>query len=122
MTATSTRIAARARSSRSLRVVAAGAAERQRQQPPADVPQRHASSSRSTSSSATAPGNVVRGLTAADFEVREDGQPQEVLGLSFEEISDNGRDADSTTAELLAGVERADGGDVAGAPPSSPSR
>ena len=49
---------------------------------------RAAKSSRSTSSSATSRGAVVRGLTAADFEVREDGQPQEVLSFSFEEIKD----------------------------------
>ncbi len=49
-------------------------------------------------------GNIVRGLTAADFEVREDGRPQEVLGLSFEEISDAAV-TPMATADLLAGVE-----------------
>ena len=33
-------------------------------------------------------GAVVRGLTAADFEVREDGRPQEVASFSFEEITE----------------------------------
>ena len=33
-------------------------------------------------------GNIVKGLTAEDFEVREDGRPQEILGFSFQEISD----------------------------------
>ena len=33
-------------------------------------------------------GNVVRGLSANDFEIREDGQPQQILNFSFEEIRD----------------------------------
>src|SRR5215218_2685905 len=33
-------------------------------------------------------GAVVRGLTAADFEIREDGRRQEVVSFTFEEISD----------------------------------
>lgn len=49
-------------------------------------------------------GHIVRGLTAADFEVREDGRPQEILGLSFEEIADNAV-TPIAAAELLAGVE-----------------
>jgi VWFA-related protein len=49
-------------------------------------------------------GAIVRGLTAADFEVREDGRPQEVLNFSFEEIRDKAP-ATIETAELLAGVE-----------------
>jgi VWFA-related protein len=49
-------------------------------------------------------GNIVRDLKAADFDVREDGRPQEVLGLSFQEISDAGVKA-IPTAELLAGIE-----------------
>jgi VWFA-related protein len=49
-------------------------------------------------------GAVVRGLTAADFEIREDGRPQEVLNFSFEEIRDKAP-AKIETAELLAGVE-----------------
>ena len=48
-------------------------------------------------------GNIVRDLTTADFEVREDGQPQEVLGLTFQEISETAVKPLSTT-ELLAGV------------------
>ena len=50
-------------------------------------------------------GNIVRGLTAADFEIREDGRTQEILGLTFEEITDKAA-APLTTAELLAGVEQ----------------
>ena len=49
-------------------------------------------------------GNVVRDLTAADFEIREDGRPQQILGLSFQEIAQESV-APATTAELLAGVE-----------------
>ena len=49
-------------------------------------------------------GAVVRGLTAEDFEVREDGKPQQVLNFSFEEIRDKAP-ARVETAELLAGVE-----------------
>ena len=48
-------------------------------------------------------GNIVRDLTAADFEVREDGQPQQILGLSFQEISETAAPP-LTTTELLAGV------------------
>lgn len=48
-------------------------------------------------------GNIVRDLTAADFEVREDGKPQEVLGLTFQEVSDTAVKP-MTTTELLAGV------------------
>jgi VWFA-related protein len=49
-------------------------------------------------------GAVVRGLTAADFEIREDGRPQEVGSFSFEEITEKALPA-LETAELLAGVE-----------------
>lgn len=49
-------------------------------------------------------GHIVRGLTAADFELREDGRVQEILGLAFEEISAE-RATPIGTAELLAGAE-----------------
>ena len=50
-------------------------------------------------------GAVVRGgLTAADFEIREDGRPQPVLNFSFEEIRDKAP-ARMETADLLAGVQ-----------------
>ncbi len=48
-------------------------------------------------------GNIVRDLTPADFEVREDGKPQDVLGLTFQEVSDTAVQP-LTTTELLAGV------------------
>jgi len=49
-------------------------------------------------------GAIVRGLTAADFEVREDGRSEQVLTLSFQEIAQ----ASGTSvprADLLAGVQ-----------------
>jgi VWFA-related protein len=49
-------------------------------------------------------GDIVRDLTAADFEVREDGRPQEILGLSFQEISST-QGTPVSSAELLAGIE-----------------
>lgn len=48
-------------------------------------------------------GNIVRGLTAADFEIREDGRPQEVLNFAFQEIADRPATA-SDPVPLLAGV------------------
>ena len=63
-------------------------------------------------------GNIVKGLTAADFEVREDGRPQEVLGLSYQEISDTGTRPMAVT-ELLAGVEERMA-DTASAPAAKP--
>jgi VWFA-related protein len=65
-------------------------------------------------------GAVVRGLTATDFEVREDGRPQEISSFSFEEISQQALPA-VESAELLAGVEARLAEDArrpaAGAPP-----
>jgi VWFA-related protein len=61
-------------------------------------------------------GQVIRDLTAADFEVREDGRIQDILGLSFQEISEQAA-APATTAELLAGVEERMA-DPAGAAPT----
>ena len=49
-------------------------------------------------------GTVVRGLTAADFEVREDGKPQDISNFSFEEVNDKARPA-LQSADLLAGAE-----------------
>ncbi len=48
-------------------------------------------------------GVVVKGLTAADFEVREDGRLQELRTLIFQEISETALAA--TSVELLQGVE-----------------
>lgn len=49
-------------------------------------------------------GAVVRGLTAADFEVREDGKAQEISNFSFEEVNEKAKPA-VQSADLLAGVE-----------------
>ena len=48
-------------------------------------------------------GGVVRDLTAADFEVLEDGKPQQITSFTFEEISEKPRAA--ATVDLLAGAE-----------------
>ncbi len=56
-------------------------------------------------------GAVVRGLTAADFEVKEDGRAQQVASFSFVEITENALPA-LATAELLAGVEARMAGDA----------
>jgi VWFA-related protein len=49
-------------------------------------------------------GAVVRGLTAADFEIREDGRPQDVVSFAFEEITTRPLAA-VESAGLLGGVE-----------------
>ncbi len=48
-------------------------------------------------------GAIVRGLTAADFEVREDGRPQEIVSFTFEEVTD--KPVAIRSADLLTGVE-----------------
>jgi VWFA-related protein len=48
-------------------------------------------------------GGVVRNLTAADFEVTEDGKPQQISSFTFEEISD--RPQTAATVDLLAAAE-----------------
>jgi VWFA-related protein len=48
-------------------------------------------------------GNIVRGLTADDFELREDGKPQAVETFSFTEITTQSTAA--ATINLLGGVE-----------------
>ena len=65
-------------------------------------------------------GAIVRGLTAADFEVREDGRRQEIVSFSFEEITDKAAPV-LQSAELLAGVEdkmAADAGRTVTSPPT----
>ena len=49
-------------------------------------------------------GNIVRGLTADDFEVREDGQLQKVLTFSFTEIDDKAAPA-AASVDLLADIQ-----------------
>ena len=48
-------------------------------------------------------GNVVRDLTAKDFEIREDGQPQELSTFTFQEISNE--PIAVASADLLANAE-----------------
>ncbi|HUR19493.1 MAG TPA: VWA domain-containing protein [Vicinamibacterales bacterium] len=48
-------------------------------------------------------GNVVKGLTEKDFEVIEDGRPQEVRTFTFAEIKEG--PASAVSVDLLAGVE-----------------
>ena len=49
-------------------------------------------------------GDVVRGLTTADFELREDGQNQQIENFTFQEISDRPASTGAPAA-LLAGAE-----------------
>ena len=64
-------------------------------------------------------GNVVRDLKPEDFEVREDGRPQDVLSLSFQEIAAD-KVQPMPTAELLAGVEERLAASASNAPPPAP--
>lgn len=49
-------------------------------------------------------GNIVRGLTAGDFEVLEDGQPQKILTFSFTEINDKAAPA-TASVDLLGDIQ-----------------
>jgi len=49
-------------------------------------------------------GEVVRGLTAADFEIREDGRPEQVLTVSFQQI-DAKPAAPGAAPALLGGLQ-----------------
>ena len=64
-------------------------------------------------------GTVVRDLRAEDFEVREDGRPQQVLSLSFQEIADTNVQP-LAAVELLAGVEEQLAASAGSAPPPAP--
>lgn len=68
-------------------------------------------------------GNVVRGLTEVDFDVREDGRPQEVRTFVFQEIA--GTPLAATSVNLLAGVEErvleaTSRGNAVSPPPTTP--
>jgi VWFA-related protein len=64
-------------------------------------------------------GAIVRGLTANDFEVTEDGKAQEIRSFSFEEIKAN--PAGVETADLLAGANAKLKDDTHRAPASAPA-
>jgi len=49
-------------------------------------------------------GNVVRGLTEQDFEITEDGRPQEIRSFSFQQIKDQPANT-VETVEMLAGAK-----------------
>ena len=66
-----------------------------------------------------ASGAVVRGLTAADFEVTEDGKTQDIRSFSFEEIKAN--PAPVETADLLAGANAKLAEDTRRAPAAAPA-
>jgi VWFA-related protein len=65
-------------------------------------------------------GAVVRGLTPDDFELREDGRPQQISSFSFEEISQTPLPA-VESADLLAGVEARLADDGKRPPSSAPT-
>ncbi len=50
-------------------------------------------------------GNIVRGLTQADFELHEDGRPQQLETFTFQEISDKPAAVSAGATDLLGGVE-----------------
>ena len=50
-----------------------------------------------------ATGEIVKDLKAADFEIREDGRPQEISTFTFQAIAD--KPAGVITVDLLAGAE-----------------
>ena len=64
-------------------------------------------------------GNVVRGLTEKDFEVTEDGKPEEIRSFSFQEIKD--RPAGIETADLLGGAKERMAEDMRHAPAAAPA-
>ena len=66
-------------------------------------------------------GNIVKGLKADDFEVREDGRPQDVQTFSFQEIAEV-EVKPIETAALLAGVEEKGGAGSARRQKPRPSR
>ena len=64
-------------------------------------------------------GTVVKGLTADDFEVSEDGKPQAIRSFTFEEIAE--RPQGIATADLLAGAEAKLAADTRTAPAATAS-
>jgi VWFA-related protein len=65
-------------------------------------------------------GNIVKELTAADFEVREDGKPQDISTFTFQQIAD--KPAAVQTLELLGAAEAKMDADARRAAPSPAAR
>ena len=65
-------------------------------------------------------GNIVRGLTAGDFEVREDNRPQQIRSFDFEEVTTE-RPATAAAAPLLAVVANTPVTPAAAAPAAAPA-
>jgi VWFA-related protein len=66
-----------------------------------------------------ASGAIVKGLTAADFEVLEDGKPQTISSFTFEEISERPKGIE--TADLLSTAEARLADDVKRQQPGTPA-
>jgi len=64
-------------------------------------------------------GAVVKNLTQDDFEILEDGKPQQIRSFAFEEITDKPREG-VATAELLAGAQARLSDDTKHAQPAAP--
>ena len=65
-------------------------------------------------------GGIVRGLTKDDFEVTEDGKPQEIRSFTFEEIAEHPKGVE--TAELLAGAKEKLAEEIRRAPSAAPAK
>ncbi len=68
-------------------------------------------------------GNIVKGLTEADFTIVEDGRPQQVRTFAYQEIA--AAPAEAVTTSVLAGVEEravTAGKAAAEPPPAAPMR
>ena len=50
-------------------------------------------------------GNIVRGLTAKDFQVSEDGKPQKLDTFSFQEIAESAAPSNTPNLQVLEGLE-----------------
>jgi VWFA-related protein len=66
-------------------------------------------------------GNIVTGLTAADFTVLEDGKPQRIDTFTFEQIADTAPDSGAPAPALLADLESKVRDDLQRAPGTAPA-
>jgi VWFA-related protein len=67
-------------------------------------------------------GSIVRGLTANDFEIREDNKPQQVVSFNVEEVTTTAPGAPAIPAVLAVGSQQVTAGAPAPAPPQTPVR